>query len=162
MAENRRIVFLNQVLDTLRQRLPDASDTDLLKAATRQMELEEASKAASAERRVSKSAQQAVEAKEVRKLDLEEQAAADAKEKAERAANPQGLIEFFIGAPGSEKRALLRNVGITGGLGTALGTGGTVLLNTAGKMLEGATTDTPPPATAPGGKAPLTLSAHRS
>lgn len=161
MPENRRVVFLNQVLDALKQRLPDASDADLLKAATRQIELEEASKAASAERRSSKAAQQAVEAKEVRKLDLEEQAAAEAKAEKVRAANPEGLVEYLIGAPGSKKRDLIRNVAITGGLGTALGTGGTVLLNTAGKMLEGATTDTPPPATAPGGKAPLTLSAQQ-
>ena len=161
MPENRRVVFLNQVLDALKQRLPDASDADLLKAATRQIELEEASKAASAERRVSKAQQQAAEAKEVRKLELEEQAVADAKAEKIRAENPEGLIEYLIGAPGSKKRDLLRNVGITGGLGTVLGTGGTVLLNTAGKMLEGATSDTPPPATAPGGKAPLTLSAQQ-
>ena len=71
------------------------------------------------------------------------------------------MIENIIGAPGSKKRDLIRNVAITGGLGTVLGTGGTVLLNTAGKMLEGATSDTPPPATAPAGKAPLTLSAQQ-
>lgn len=156
MPENRRVVFLNQVLDALKQRLPDASDADLLKAATRQVELEEASKAASAERRVSRAQQQATEAKEVRKLELEEQAVADAKAKAQRAENPQGLVEQIIGPKGSPRRESLRNVGIPAAVG-----GGVQLINTLadtlGKSVD--TVDAPPPATAPSGKAPLTPSA---
>lgn len=157
MAENRRIVFLNQVLDSLRQRLPDASDADLLKAATRQMELEEASKAASAERRVSKAKQQAVEAKEGRKLDLEEQAAADARAQRVRAENPQGLVERIIGPKGSDRRESMRNLGYTA-LGGALTTGATGLINAATKGVEKSIDDALPPATAPSGKAPLTPS----
>lgn len=155
MAENRRVVFLNQVLDALKQRLPDASDADLLKAATRQMELDEASRAASAERRVSKAQQRAVEAKEVRKLDLEEQAVRDAKAKAERAENPQGLIEQVIGAKGSPRRDTLRSVGIPAAVGGAVQLVNT-LADTLGKSAD--TVDAPPPATAPSGKAPLTPS----
>lgn len=158
MPENRRVVFLNQVLDALKQRLPDASDADLLKAATRQVELEEASKAASAERRVSRAKQQADEAKEGRKLELEEQAVADAKAEKVRAENPQGLVEKIIGAPGSERRKDLRTAIIQGGLGTALGVGGSQLFSTAGKIAEKSADDALPPATAPSGKAPLTPS----
>ena len=156
MPENRRVVFLNQVLDALKQRLPDASDADLLKAATRQVELEEAGKAASAERRVSKAQQQAVEAKEVRKLELEEQAAADARAKAERAENPQGLVEQVIGAKGSPRRETLRSVGIPAAVGGAVQLVNTIA-DTLGRSAD--TVDAPPPATAPSGKAPLTPSA---
>ncbi len=157
MPENRRVVFLNQVLDALKQRLPDASDADLLKAATRQVELEEASKAASAERRVSKAKQQAAEAKEVRKLELEEQAVADAKAEKIRAETPENLVERIIGPKGSDRRESMRNLGYTA-LGGALTSGATGLINAATKGVEKSIDDALPPATAPSGKAPLTPS----
>ncbi len=94
--QNRRVVFLNQVLDALKQKLPDASDADLLKAATRQVELDEASRAVSSERRASTVQQKAAEAKE-------------AAEK-ERIQTPKNFYERLVGPEGSSRRQRLRGV----------------------------------------------------
>ena len=102
--QNRRVVFLNQVLDALKQKLPDASDADLLKAATRQVELDEASRAASTERRASTAQQKAADAKE-------------AAEK-ERIETPKNLYERLVGPEGSSRRQRTRDV-----VGGALTTG---------------------------------------
>ena len=102
--QNRRVVFLNQVLDALKQKLPDASDADLLKAATRQVELDEASRAASTERKAATVQQKAADAKE-------------AAEK-ERIETPKNLYERLVGPEGSSRRQRTRDV-----VGGALTTG---------------------------------------
>mgnify|MGYP007073215056 CR=1 FL=1 len=103
--QNRRLVFLNQVLDTLRKQLPDASDADLLKAATRQSELEETSRAVTSERKAA----------------TVQQKAADAKEAAEkqRIENPRNLYERIVGPEGSPRRQRARGVA-EGALTTAI------------------------------------------
>ena len=145
---NPRLVFLEQALRSLKKQLPDASQDDLLKSAEKMADAEFPS-----------AATRAAQTTEARKVDLQERAAAEAKERAERAANPQGLVEKIIGAPGSDRRNRIRDVGITGGLGTALGAGVTGLMKAAEKVAEKSVDDSLPPATAPSGKAPLTPSA---
>ena len=103
--QNRRLVFLNQVLDTLRKQLPDASDADALHAATRQSELEATSSAVTSERKAA----------------TVQQKAADAKEAAEkqRIENPRNLYERIVGPEGSPRRQRARGVA-EGALTTAI------------------------------------------
>lgn len=146
---NAKLLFLERALKALKKELPDATDAERLQAAQKLTDLE-------FEPATSRAARETAESVKAKELSLKEQAAAEARAKAERAANPQGPVEQLIGAPGSPRRETLRNVGIPAAVG-----GGVQLINTLADTLgkSADTVDAPPPATAPSGKAPLTPSA---
>jgi hypothetical protein len=145
---NPKLIFLERALKALKKELPDATDAERLQAAQKLTDLE-------FEPATSRAARQTAESVKAKELSLQEQAAEEAKAKAERAANPQGFLEKIIGAPGSDRRKELRTVGITTGLTTGIGG----LINAAGKVTEKSIDDSPPTPTTDGGKAPLTLKA---
>ena len=145
---NPKLIFLERALKALKKELPDASDAERLQAAQKLTDLE-------FEPATSRAARQTAESVKAKELSLQEQAAEEAKAKAERAANPQGFLEKIIGAPGSDRRKELRTVGITTGLTTGIAG----LAQTAGKVAEKSVDDSLPPPTTDGGKAPLTLKA---
>ena len=149
---NPKLLFLERALKALKKELPDATDAERLQAAQKLTDLE-------FEPATSRAARETAESVKAKELSLQEQAAAEAKAEKVRAQNPEGLVEKIIGAPGSERRKDIRTALIQGGLGTALGVGGSQFFSTAGKIAEKSVDDALPPATASSGKAPLTPSA---